>query len=175
MPKAEPHIHIEGSLEHELIFKLAQRNRVTLPYPSVDGLRAAYAFTDLRSFLDIYYAGASVLLKEEDFFDMARIGVSNGLLGVQPSKSRLHGRPILVRRAWNRRLDRCLAPIRPATDVSPRVRKASISGLTGNLPASSPRAAQLPPRVPDAWRPLRIQPPGGGGSSRRPVATGWPR
>ena len=71
MPKAELHIHIEGSLEPELIFKLAQRNGVALPYASVEALRAAYAFTDLQSFLDIYYAGASVLLKEEDFFDMA--------------------------------------------------------------------------------------------------------
>ncbi len=71
MPKAELHIHIEGSLEPELIFKLAERNGVKLGYPSVEALRAAYAFTDLQSFLDIYYAGASVLLKEEDFFDMA--------------------------------------------------------------------------------------------------------
>ena len=71
MPKAELHIHIEGSLEPELIFRLARRNGVALPYPSVEALRAAYAFTDLQSFLDIYYAGASVLLKEEDFFDMA--------------------------------------------------------------------------------------------------------
>jgi adenosine deaminase len=71
MPKAELHIHIEGSLEPELIFALAQRNGVALPYPDVEALRAAYAFTDLQSFLDIYYAGASVLLKEEDFFDMA--------------------------------------------------------------------------------------------------------
>jgi adenosine deaminase len=71
MPKAELHIHIEGSLEPELIFRLAQRNGVALPYASVEALRAAYAFTDLQSFLDIYYAGASVLLKEPDFFDMA--------------------------------------------------------------------------------------------------------
>ena len=70
-PKAELHIHIEGSLEPELIFALAQRNGVALPYASVDALRAAYAFTDLQSFLDIYYAGASVLLHEADFFDMA--------------------------------------------------------------------------------------------------------
>ena len=71
MPKAELHIHIEGSLEPELIFELARRNGVTLPYASVEALRAAYAFTDLQSFLDIYYAGASVLLHEQDFFDMA--------------------------------------------------------------------------------------------------------
>ena len=70
-PKAELHIHIEGSLEPELIFALAQRNGVALAYPSVEALRAAYAFSDLQSFLDIYYAGASVLLHERDFFDMA--------------------------------------------------------------------------------------------------------
>jgi adenosine deaminase len=71
MPKAELHIHIEGSLEPELIFALAERNGVALRYPSVDALRAAYRFTDLQSFLDIYYAGASVLLQEQDFFDLA--------------------------------------------------------------------------------------------------------
>jgi len=71
MPKAELHLHIEGSLEPELIFRLAQRNHVPLAYPSVEALRAAYAFTDLQSFLDIYYAGASVLRHDQDFFDMA--------------------------------------------------------------------------------------------------------
>jgi adenine deaminase len=71
MPKAELHIHIEGSLEPELIFALAQRNGVAIPYSSVEDLRRAYAFTNLQSFLDIYYAGASVLLKEQDFYDMA--------------------------------------------------------------------------------------------------------
>ncbi len=71
MPKAELHIHIEGSLEPELIFALAERNRVPLAYADVEALRRAYAFTDLQSFLDIYYAGASVLLTEDDFFDMA--------------------------------------------------------------------------------------------------------
>jgi adenosine deaminase len=72
MPKAELHIHIEGSLEPELIFALAQRNGVHLPYANVEALRSAYAFTNLQSFLDIYYAGASVLLTEQDFYDMAR-------------------------------------------------------------------------------------------------------
>jgi adenosine deaminase len=71
IPKAELHIHIEGSLEPELIFALAQRNGLDLPYASVDALREAYAFTNLQSFLDIYYAGASVLLHEADFHDMA--------------------------------------------------------------------------------------------------------
>jgi adenosine deaminase len=70
MPKAELHMHIEGSLEPELIFALAQRNAVTLPFASVEALRAAYDFKDLQSFLDIYYAGASVLLHEQDFYDM---------------------------------------------------------------------------------------------------------
>ena len=70
MPKAELHMHIEGSLEPELIFALAKRNQVSLRFDSVEALRHAYAFTDLQSFLDIYYAGASVLLTEQDFFDM---------------------------------------------------------------------------------------------------------
>ena len=71
LPKAELHLHIEGSLEPELIFALAQRNCVALPYASVQALKAAYAFTDLQSFLDLYYAGASVLLHEADFYVMA--------------------------------------------------------------------------------------------------------
>ncbi|MDP3206112.1 MAG: adenosine deaminase [Hydrogenophaga sp.] len=71
IPKAELHIHIEGSLEPELIFALAQRNGLSLPYASVEALREAYAFTNLQSFLDISYAGASVLLHEADFHDMA--------------------------------------------------------------------------------------------------------
>ena len=71
MPKAELHMHIEGSLEPELIFALAQRNGVTLPYADVEALRRAYAFTNLQTFLDLYYAAASVQLKEQDFYDMA--------------------------------------------------------------------------------------------------------
>jgi adenosine deaminase len=71
LPKAELHMHIEGSLEPELMFALAARNGVELPYASVEELRSAYAFSNLQSFLDIYYAGASVLLTEQDFHDMA--------------------------------------------------------------------------------------------------------
>lgn len=70
MPKAELHLHIEGSLEPELAFRLARRNGVRLPYASVEALRAAYAFSNLQSFLDIYYQGMSVLLHEQDFYDL---------------------------------------------------------------------------------------------------------
>lgn len=70
MPKVELHIHIEGSLEPELMFKLADRNGVPLRFGSVEEVREAYEFTDLQSFLDIYYEGAGVLLKEVDFYDM---------------------------------------------------------------------------------------------------------
>lgn len=70
MPKAELHLHIEGSLEPEMAFALARRNGVSLPYPSVEALRAAYAFTDLQSFLDLYYQGMSALVRESDFYDL---------------------------------------------------------------------------------------------------------
>lgn len=70
LPKVELHLHIEGSLEPELMFALAERNGVDLPYASVEEVRAAYDFSDLQSFLDIYYAGACVLLKEQDFYDL---------------------------------------------------------------------------------------------------------
>lgn len=71
MPKAELHMHIEGSLEPELIFAMAQRNKVALPYRSVQALREAYVFDNLQSFLDIYHAGTLVLKTEQDFYDMA--------------------------------------------------------------------------------------------------------
>ena len=70
LPKAELHIHIEGSLEPEMMFELAQRNQVSLPYASVDEVRAAYQFENLQSFLDLYYAGAQVLQTEQDFYDL---------------------------------------------------------------------------------------------------------
>ncbi|WP_018994913.1 adenosine deaminase [Thioalkalivibrio sp. ALJ2] len=70
LPKVELHLHIEGALEPELLFRLAERNNVELPYASIDEVRAAYQFQDLQSFLDIYYAGACVLLTEQDFYDL---------------------------------------------------------------------------------------------------------
>ncbi|WP_159943479.1 MULTISPECIES: adenosine deaminase [unclassified Nocardiopsis] len=71
IPKAELHLHIEGTLEPELAFTLARRNGLTLPYTTVDELRAAYSFTDLQSFLDLYYALMDVLRTEADFTDLA--------------------------------------------------------------------------------------------------------
>lgn len=71
LPKTELHLHIEGSLEPELMFALAQRNGVKLPYDSIVEVRQAYNFGDLQSFLDIYYAGAAVLLHEQDFYELA--------------------------------------------------------------------------------------------------------
>lgn len=70
LPKAELHLHIEGSLEPEMMFTLARRNRISIPFGSVEEVRAAYAFSNLQSFLDIYYAGAAVLQTEEDFRDL---------------------------------------------------------------------------------------------------------
>ena len=70
LPKAELHLHIEGTLEPEMMFDLAQRNGIPLPYASVDEVRAAYDFADLQAFLDLYYAGAAVLVTAEDFFDL---------------------------------------------------------------------------------------------------------
>lgn len=70
LPKAELHLHIEGSLEPELMFTLAQRNHVAIPFASVEEVRAAYAFSNLQDFLDIYYQGMGVLHTEQDFFDL---------------------------------------------------------------------------------------------------------
>ncbi len=70
LPKAELHLHLEGSLEPEQMFAFAQRNKVEIPFRSVDDVRAAYAFYNLQDFLDIYYQGANVLLAEQDFYDM---------------------------------------------------------------------------------------------------------
>ncbi len=70
LPKAELHLHLEGSLEPELLFALAERNKVALPWGDVESLRKAYAFNNLQEFLDLYYAGADVLRTEQDFYDL---------------------------------------------------------------------------------------------------------
>ncbi|WP_430426497.1 adenosine deaminase [Maribacter litoralis] len=70
IPKAELHLHLEGSFEPELMFEIAKRNNIVLPYDSIESVKAAYKFNNLQEFLDIYYAGAQVLLYEQDFFDL---------------------------------------------------------------------------------------------------------
>jgi len=70
LPKVELHLHLEGSLEPELMFALARRNRIELPFESVEQVREAYEFSNLQDFLDIYYQGAKVLLLEQDFYDL---------------------------------------------------------------------------------------------------------
>lgn len=79
LPKAELHLHIEGSLEPELMFALAQRNGIQLPYASVEEVRAAYDFNDLQSFLDLYYAGAAVLQTEQDFYELTMAYIQRAL------------------------------------------------------------------------------------------------
>ena len=71
LPKAELHVHIEGTFEPELMFAIAQRNQIQIPYQSVEEVKQAYNFHNLQSFLDIYYAGANVLVHEQDFYDLA--------------------------------------------------------------------------------------------------------
>ena len=70
LPKVELHLHLEGSFEPELMFEIAKRNNKQIPYSSIEELKEAYKFNNLQEFLDIYYAGANVLLKEQDFFDL---------------------------------------------------------------------------------------------------------
>ncbi len=72
LPKAELHLHLEGSLEPELLFKLSQRNNIKIPYSTIEEVKQAYKFTNLQSFLDIYYAACSVLVKEEDFYELTK-------------------------------------------------------------------------------------------------------
>ena len=70
LPKAELHLHIEGTFEPELLFEIAKRNQITIPYASVESLKEAYEFDCLQDFLDIYYQGANVLITEQDFYDL---------------------------------------------------------------------------------------------------------
>jgi adenosine deaminase len=88
LPKAELHVHIEGTLEPELMFEIGSRNAITLPYADAAAARAAYQFADLQAFLDLYYAAASVLLNEQDFYDMTlaylRRAHADGVVHVEP-------------------------------------------------------------------------------------------
>ena len=104
LPKAELHIHIEGSLEPEMMFALARRNGVALPFKSVEALRAAYSFPRLQDFLDLYYQGAQVLRTEEDFRDLAQAygaraaadGVVHGEIFFDPQTHTARGIPFPV-------------------------------------------------------------------------------
>lgn len=104
LPKAELHLHIEGSLEPELMFALARRNRVSIPFKSVEDVRNAYQFTKLQDFLDIYYAGADVLRTAEDFRDLAVAyfnraaadGVTHAEIFFDPQTHTLRGVPFDV-------------------------------------------------------------------------------
>src|SRR6266851_4973397 len=101
LPKAELHLHIEGTLEPELLFELARRNGIDVPYPDVDAARRAYVFEDLQSFLDIYYAGCRVLVTEQDFYDLtiayveraARQGVRHAEIFFDPQTHTDRGLP----------------------------------------------------------------------------------
>ena len=94
IPKAELHLHIEGTLEPELMFALAQRNRIPLRFKSVEEVRRAYQFHNLQSFLDIYYEGARVLVQERDFYDLAWLILSGppGRMCAMPRFSLIHKR-----------------------------------------------------------------------------------
>ncbi len=87
LPKAELHLHLEGTLEPEMMMALAKRNHVPISYPDVDAIRKAYVFTDLQSFLDVYYAGCSVLVTERDFYELTAAylerAVSQGVCHVE--------------------------------------------------------------------------------------------
>ena len=112
LPKCELHIHIEGSLEPELMFALARRNGVTLPYESVDALRRAYNFTQLQDFLDIYYQGMSVLITSQDFHDLMLLAGTdvNRPAGASDSCNRIRRRADDSRRARSESVavDACL-------------------------------------------------------------------
>ena len=85
LPKAELHLHIEGTLEPEMLMQLAKRNKVELPYETVEEVKHAYDFSCLQDFLDLYYLGMSVLVTEQDFFDLTCAYLQNCLLYTSPS------------------------------------------------------------------------------------------
>lgn len=157
LPKAELHLHIEGTLEPELLFALAQRNGITLPYASIDALRAAYQFENLQSFLDLYYAGAGVLITEDDFYDMTKAylrraqedGVVHAEIMFDPQTHTQRGIPIETVFAG---IARALRETRVSTGMSSRL----ILSFLRHLPeqdAHATLAAALPLReqYADLW------------------------
>jgi adenosine deaminase len=99
LPKAELHLHIEGTLEPDLAFAMARRNRVELPHEDEDALRRAYVFEDLQSFLDIYYAACSVIVTERDFYDLTWAYPAAAAQGVRHAET---SRPADAHRSWHR-------------------------------------------------------------------------
>ena len=106
LPKAELHLHIEGTLEPEMVFALARKHDIPLNYPSIEALRAAYDFHDLQSFLDIYYEGAKVLRDEEDFRLMTAAYLE-----------RVHGQGVVMRRYFSihRRIPNAASHLAPSS------------------------------------------------------------
>lgn len=119
LPKAELHLHIEGSLEPELMFELAQRNGIAIPFATVDDVRAAYAFSNLQDFLDIYYQGMGVLQTEQDFYDLTAAYLARACRWRSPQRNLLrsagpHGarHPLRDRhRRHHPRARRCADPL----------------------------------------------------------------
>ena len=106
LPKAELHVHIEGTLEPELAFQLAKKHSVVLPYASVEELRRAYRFADLQSFLDIYYEGAAVLRDADDFHALTRAYLRKA--HAQPKQKAV---PLEIARARRVQQQRIMRPI----------------------------------------------------------------
>src|SRR6516165_8177814 len=145
LPKCELHIHVEGSLEPELMFALARRNGISLPYASVDAVRQAYRFGNLQDFLDLYYRGKSVLITEQDFYDLAFAyfarahadNVRHVEMFFDPQGGAAVSRPHRRRRA------RFVRAGEPARQVRARVRPRPRRGLLSHRPRRRRGAGEL--------------------------------
>ena len=187
LPKAELHLHLEGSLEPEMLMCLADRNKVGIPFRSVEEIRAAYRFTELQDFLDVYYQGMNVLREEEDFHDLTMAylerAAADGAVHVEvfydpqghtargrplPHRHRRHpgraGRGARTARASPRCSSSASCATCPRTRASPPSARPSPTSPTGGSPAS----ASIRPR-------RTIRPASSGASSPRPArpASSW--
>ena len=184
LPKAELHLHLEGSLEPDMLMRLAARNKVGIPFRSVEEIRAAYRFTELQDFLDVYYQGMSVLREEEDFYDLTMAylqrAAADGAVHVEvfydPQGHTARGIPfptvtdgILAALADGReRLGSHLAahPLHPAPPAGGRRLRHLPPGRTlRRRREESPVSASTRPR-------RTIRPPSSGDSSPRPGRPG---